>query len=203
MASLGDIETDIIAFVNKALRKSYSASGAELNIAIQTCLNDLANHNLLVGTDTDQTLVSGGKTLNYPTDFKQLISLTLIDSNSNEKAPLTKLKGGHKQYRELRLNDTSSGLTEFFSDFNSQFFLWRPADQAFTTNIEYYRYHPQDINSILFTKEFRNAIFYGTAFFESLFLKNAEGQSRWGPMFGNEKQLRRISTNTQPVIFNG
>ncbi len=203
MSTLGDIETGIVTFVNKALRKNYTVDGADLDIAIQICLNDAANHNLLVGTETSQTLIADDTTLDYPTDFKNLISLTLIDGNSNEKSPLIKLRGGHQQYRELRLNDDSSGLTEFYSEFNSQFFLWRPANQAYTTNIEFYRYHPQDINAILFTDEFRSMIYYGTAFFESMFIKNVEGSNRWGPMYANEKQLRRVSMNTQPSIIEG
>ena len=204
MAALGDIEAGILAFVNKALRKNYTEG--DLDVAILTCLKDLSNHGLLVGTDTSQTLVSGDETLNYPTNFKRLISLILIDGNGNEKSPLTKLRGGHEQYRKLRLNDAAVGTTQRYSEFDEQFFLWRPANQAYTTKIEYFRYHPKtaaDINNILFLEEFENAIFFGTAFWESFLIKNAEGQARWGPAYTNEKQLRRISMKTDPAIVNG
>ncbi len=203
---LGDIETEIIAFVNKALRKNYNIDGSgngNLDIAIQTCLNDLANHNLLVGTETTQTLVSGDTTLNYPTEFKRLISLTLIDSNSNTKRPLKKLRGGHEEYRTRMRNDSSVGFTSHYSEFNQKFFLLRPASQAFTTNIEFYKYHPQNINAIKFNEEFRNAIKFGTTFWEAFLIKNSEGESRWGPAYTNERNLRRISMNTQPSIVEG
>lgn len=204
MAALGDIESGILAFVNEALRKNFTAG--DLDVAILLCLKDLANHNLLVGTDTSQTLVADGTTLNYPTNFKRLISLVLIDGNSQPKRPLIALKGGHEEYEVLRRNDTNSGQTTHYSEFDEQFFLWRPADQAYTTNIKYFRYHPKTtaaINNILFGDEFENAIFYGTAFFKALLLKNAEGENRWGPMFINEKRMRRLSMKTDPAIVNG
>ncbi len=204
MSALGDIETGILAFVNKALRQSYAAGN--LDVAILTCLKDLANLNLLVGTETSQTLVADDTTLNYPTNFKKMISLVLIDANSNELTPLIPLRGGHDEYRQLRDNDNSSGDTTHYSEFNEQFFLWRPANQSYTTRIEHFRYHPKgasDINDILFKEEFENAIFFGTTYFESLLIKNAEGSVRWGPTYGAEKQLRRMSMKTDPAIING
>ena len=201
MSALGDIKTGILAFVNKALHKSYTTT--DLDIAIQACLNDMANHGLLVGTDTTQTLAIGDKTLAYPTDFKKMISITLIDGSSNEKSPLIKFGDGHKDYRRLRLNDTSNGLTEFYSELNEKFYLWRPPSQAFTVNMEYTRYHAQTVSDILFGEEFRNAVYFGTAFFESIFIKNKEGSDRYGPLYGNEKQMRRLSFNTQPSVVRG
>ena len=82
-----------------------------------------------------------------------------IMANGSKQFPLIGLKRGHPQYRELRHSDDSVGIPRWFSNFNSQFFLWRPPNQAFTSLIEYYKDHPQNVSSIEFDDSFRNAIY--------------------------------------------
>ena len=56
------IEKDnIITFVNEALRELYSDT--DLDVAIQTCLNDLSKEGLLVDTDDSPSLASSDTTL--------------------------------------------------------------------------------------------------------------------------------------------
>ncbi len=155
---------------------------------------------MLVGEDTSQSLVSGDTTLAYPTDFKQEIAIVLIDGNSNEKAPLKEFVDGHRQYRQLRLNDSNTGLTEFFSKFNEKFFLYRPANQAYTTRIEYNRFHPQTPEDILFTEQFRNVIKFGVTYYKSVLKNNTRYINTWGPTYFAEKKTRIISAPSEPAI---
>lgn len=196
---LGDIKTAIIAVVNEALRENYS----DLDTAIQLCLNDLSNADLLVGTDDTQTLSLGDLTLDYPADFKSLIALVLIDSSSVRQAPLKKLPRGHRHYRELRDNDASTGITSWFSEFDNKFWLWRPPNGSYTTEIEYNRRHPKTPGAILFGEDFRNAIYFGTTYYKALLTKKTEYIAIWHPRFLVEKEERRLAAPEQVRITRG
>lgn len=201
---LGDIVTDINAVVGEALHADDSAfSGKELHKAIQICLNDLSNEDLLVGTDDAQTLSSGDLSLNYPTDFKSPISIVLINSNSVRQAPLEKLKGGHKEYRRLRDNDSATGEPEYYSEFGDKFWLWRPSNGSYTVEIEYYRRHPQTPAAILFGEDFRNAIYFGTTYYKALLRKMTDHINIWLPVYLAEKNERRAAAPEQPRITRG
>lgn len=198
MAALGDIQSTILAFVNDALNEAYS--GTQLDIAIQACLNDLSNEDILVATDTSQSLTSSSVSLNYPTDFKGLISIVLINSSSVRQAPLIKLRGGHKEYRRLRDNDSATGEPEHYSEFDNKFWLWRPSNGAYTTEIEYYRKHPQTPADILFGEECRNAINFGTTYYKALLAKKTDYIRIWQPIWLAEKLERAAAANAEPRI---
>jgi len=191
-------KTDIISFVNNALEASLS--GTDLDNEIQTCLNDLCNYNLLVETDESQSLVSGDYVLEYPTRFKDLLNITLTDSSGNVYAPLIALPGGHEQYRELRDKDSSTGRPEYFSEFDEQFWLWQPPNASFDALIEYYKYHAQDVNNIEFGPEFINCLNFGVTFFRAVFKGRTKYVNIYGPLYGNEKEMRRENIKLQPAV---
>lgn len=198
---LDDIITDINAVVGEALHADDSSfSSTQLHRAIQLCLNDLSNENLLVGTDETQSLSSGDLSIDYPTDFKDLVSIILVDSSSVEGKPLIKLPGGHKEYRKLRDNDASTGVTSWYSEFDDKFWLWRPANGSYTPKIEYYRRHPKTPAAILFGEDFRNAIYFGTTYYKALLRKMTDHIAIWRPVYLVEKAERRAAAPEQPHI---
>ena len=154
------IKANILTFVNRALRRAET----DIDIDIQTTLNDLSNLDLLEAEDNTQTLSSGDTTLAYPTDFRGLVSIVLIDSSSVRRRPLTALPGGQSEYEDLRRQDAATSTPWSYAEFNKLFHLWRPPDQNFTTEIKYYRRHPQDLDNILFGDEFTNAVNFGAAY---------------------------------------
>lgn len=194
-------KSDIINDVNDNLQ--IAASGTDLDRAIIAVLTDMSNRALLVGTDADQTLVDGDLTLNYPTGFRSVINITLIDSSGAEKTPLIKLPDGHKEYRELRHNDSSTGTTEYYSEFNKKFYLWRPADQAYTTLIEYIKNHAKDADNIEFETEFENLMFAGTTFWYAAKMNRSSSVALWGPIYGAELKTAMLNRNVQPSIISG
>jgi len=194
-------KADILTFINDVLKRSETA--AQVAVPIQTVLNDLSNYDFLTETDTGQSLADGGLTLNYPTDFKGLVSIVLIDSSSVRQAPLKPLPGGHKEYRELRDNDSTTGEPEWYSEFDEKFWLWRPAGGTYTTEIEHYRFHPQDVDTILFGDEFRNAIYFGAAYFVALKYGLSRYIDIWGSLYEREKEMRRLNIWEQPHIIRG
>jgi hypothetical protein len=199
ITSVSEIEkTDILAFVNNALQESLS--GTDLDVEIQTVLNDLSNMNLLIASDETQSLASSDTVLDYPSLYKDLVEITLTDASSNVYAPLVELPGGHEEYRVLKGKSNSLGRPEFFSEFNEKFWLWYPSNGVYTALIEYYKYHAQDVNNIEFGPEFINCINFGTTFYRAAFKGRDKYVNIYGPLYGAEKELRRLNMPFQPAI---
>lgn len=193
-------KANILTQVNARLQTAFT----DIDSQVQEILDDLSEEDLLIGTDATQTLVSGNTTLNEPTGFRALVNIVLtITSSGSEQFPLIKLKGGHKQYRELRHNDDSIGIPRFFSNFNALFYLWRPANQAFTSLIEYYKEHPQDVDNIEFGDNFKNAIYAGATFKVALEAGRTRMIQLWGTVYQDAKQKRIDSMVYVPRIVEG
>ena len=191
---------DILTRVNERLQMAFT----DIDTQIQEILNDLSENDLLVGTDATQTLVSGDTTLAHPTGFRALVAITLtVTASGSAQHPLIKLKQGHKEYRGLRHNDDTVGIPRWFSDFNDLFFLWRPPNQAFTSLIEFYKDHPQDVDNIEFDDNYKNAINAGVAWKMAL----EKGRNRmiaiWGAVYADAKQKRINSFVHQPRFVRG
>ena len=198
-------KADILTEVNDNLQTSLT----DIDKFIQKTLDDLSEEDLLVSTDSTQTLVSGGTTLSEPTGFRALIPggiILTITSSSSRQAPLEKLPRGQKQYNQLRHNDSTTGIPRWFSNFNKLFFLWQPANQAFTSLIEFYKNHPTlsgETGSIEFDDNFKNAIYAGATFYASLKYARTKAISIWKPMYDDAKNKRIDSMPRQPRFVNG
>ena len=192
----------ILTDVNENLQTNFSAS--EIATRIQAILNDLSEADLLVGTDDTQTLVNGDTTLAHPTGFRALVAITLtVTSSSSEQFPLIKLKQGHAEYRGLRHGDDTVGIPRWFSDFNDLFFLWRPPNQAFTSLIEFYKDHPQDVDNIEFGDMYQDAIFAGVTWKMAIKKGRARMITLWGAVYADAKQKRIDSFVHQPRFVRG
>lgn len=200
---LGDIQTAVMEFVNDALNESYAITDTTFLRALQACLNDLANDDLLIGRDTSQVLTSSSLTLAYPTDYKSLISIILIDSSSVRQRPLEPLPDGYEGYGRLRNNDSNTSIPRWYAEHKSLFHLWRPPGGSYTSEIDYYRYHPQTPKDILFGDEFRNAVNYGTTYHRALFSKRMTDLNHWRPIYVEEKAKRRDAAPENPHFVRG
>jgi len=192
-------KANILTFVNSVLGRSET----DIDVQIQTVLNDLSKHNLLVDEDTDQSLSSGNTTLNYPTGFKELVAIVLNDG-TYDGPPLKKIPGGHKEYRQWMEDETSTDYSEpeWYSEYDSKFYVYHPANGDYTATIEYYKYHPKDVDSIEFGDEFTNCLYFGTTFEVACKLGLSRYISIWGPRYEKEKQEMIDNSNQQPYIVD-
>lgn len=195
------IKADMIGFINEALLLELEDDSTELDVAIQLCLNDLSNCNFLTAEDVSQSLVAGGLTLNYPTAFKQLISIVLNDG-SYDSEPLKPIPGGMAEYGRLMKNYNSglAGEPTHYTEFNKKFYIYPPADQAYTAKIKHYKFHAQSVDSIEFSDEFTNTVLFGTAYFKALLMSRPNDMAKWGQIYTNEKNLRWLEMPTEPQI---
>lgn len=195
------VKADIVTAVNKKLKKSFSDD--DIDEAILSTLTDMSNRDLLVGTDDSQELEADDTTLDYPTGYRTQISITLIDESEVESQPLEKLPGGHNQYRHLRDNDNSNGRPDFFSEFKEQFYLWRPADQDYTSLIEYYKDHAADVDNIEFETKHQSVMYAGVAFWAATNRNMKTYMALWGPLYERELNAAEANMVRQPYIVRG
>jgi len=191
------LKASILSFINSKLERSET----DIDEEIITIANDLSNRNMLVGADTSQSLVAGGTTLDYPTRFKEAIAITLNDG-SKWLAPLRKLPGGMQRYREL-VADNNTGdrdEPEYYAEFNSKLYLWPTADGAYTSNIEFYKYHAQSADTIEFGDEFTNCFNFGATFEVSRNFGLERYMNIWGLAYAEEREMRDLNFEHQPYI---
>ena len=82
-------KANILTRVNERLQTAFT----DIDTQIQEILDDLSEEDLLVATDSTQTLSSGDTVLLEPTGFRALIAITLtITSSGSQQYPLIKLK---------------------------------------------------------------------------------------------------------------
>ncbi len=196
------VKADILTEVNENLLGGFSAG--DITTRIQAILDDLSEEDLLEDTDGTQTLVTDGTTLNEPTDFRALIDIVLtVTATGSEQFPLIALRGGIKEYDQLRHNDNSVGIPRWFANSNGKFFLWRPANQAFTSLIRYYKNHPQDVDNIEFGDNFKNAIYAGVTMKMAMKMSNTRMISQWAAIYVDAKQKRIDSIVHIPRFVRG
>lgn len=194
------LKADILTRVNSRLQLAETNIDAQ----IQEILDDLSEEDLLEDTDVTQTLVTDSPTLNEPTGFRALIDIVLtITSSGSEQFPLIPLKRGIVQYDQLRHNDNSVGIPRHFANSNGKFFLWRPANQAFSSLIRYYKDHPQDVSNIEFGDNFRNAINAGVTMKVAMDKSNTRMINQWAAIYGDAKQKRIDSIAHIPRFVHG
>ena len=158
-------KAQILSFTNSRLQRADAAS--DIEESIKMILRDIASYYVLTDTDTTQTLTTTDLTLDYPSDAldgeQAIKSVILTDSSSVQQAPLIYLPGGWREYNRL-MEQFTSGNRSYPSHmvcFRRKIYLWPAPSQAYTTSIEYLKRHPEDVDNIEYTEDWRNAILFG------------------------------------------
>ena len=194
MAAIGDIKADIISLYNQATVGKLADDSTDLDIAIQLCLDDLSKDlDALKETYEDAVLEEDTNFIDLPTDYKMLISIVLLDSSGNRQVPLQIIPGGQVRYEDLLENSSAVSTPRLFWEDNDGFWLYPPSNGDYTSEIQYYRYHPTgQLTDILFPKFMTNAVKYGTVFFRQLLKGNRKYITIWGPTYEAEKEKCRL-----------
>jgi hypothetical protein len=196
----------VIAFWNEARKGKLASTATALDIALQACLDDLSNFNFLLKSDTGQTLTSSSKYLEYPTLYKKVVKGGIVLNDGNyDLSPLIKLPGGWEEYGQLMRSFNDGGRTTptNFAEIDRKFYLYRPPGASYTSKIWFYKYHAQDVATIEFGDEFKNAICFGTVYFKSTIQGNAKYEAIWEPRYREQKALCRLNMPSQPAIVRG
>ena len=190
------LKADILTFVNAKLNRAET----DIDTEIQTVLNDLSDEYLLTSSDLSQSLAGGSTYLVYPTNFKEIIALVLSDSVQSY-IPLK--PQSYAEYLEAMTYNASTGKPEYYSEYDGKFYMYpapNAADTAYTAKIEYYRYHPQDVATILFRDEFKNAINFGVTAEVAASKKLVDYISLWGQRYEIEKNKRSSNVPKRAYI---
>lgn len=104
------------------------------------------------------TIAIGTPNYDPPDDFKELISIVLADAtdDGDELEEIT-----WQKYLRNVSGSTSNNEPTSYVENDEQIWLYPTPDYAYTPKIYFYRYHPDDITTILFTEPFRKCIYDG------------------------------------------
>ena len=194
------LKADILTFVNEALEEDLS--GTELDLAIELTLTDMSDYNLLVAQAGPESIAIGDQSITTPTGFREALVVQLTHTDTSKlKEPLNKLPGGLKEYRELMAESSSNAEPRWWTESDGTFFLYPPANAAYTGLIDFYKDHPEDADNIEYGDEFSNCVRYGTAFHYAMLKTRERYMNIWGPKYDAEKSLRRaVIDNKYPCI---
>ena len=178
------LKADILAFANSKLNRSET----NIDIEIQTVLDDLADESLLIGSDITQSLADGTQSLNYPAGIKELRTIVLSDANQSYP-PLEPMSW--EDYKKAISYGGSNGRPESFAEYNGKYYLYPQSDGVFTAAIDYYKYHANSVSSIEFADEFRNCIYFGVTAEIAIGKNLTNYVNIWLPRYQAEKSKRK------------
>lgn len=193
---------DILTFVNNVLHRSPAET--DINVQIQTVLDQLSQGPFIEATDSTQSLTSSSEYLTKPDQCFSLVSIVLNDG-SNDLEPLKPMPGGYKALRE-ELGEAQAVTVSnplYYAEFGGYFWLWPQPAQSYTARIDYYKLHDTDgaeNDDIEFGDEWKNAIQFGSAFEAACKFKLADYIEIWGARYRDEKDKQRLAHPGVPRI---
>lgn len=190
--------SEILSFVNNVLLRTED----DIDLQLQSVLDDLSQGPYLAAVDTDQTLVDDDESLDLPDNYYSMVSVVLHDGTSWLR-PLKAFPGGYKAYRDQRGDVMSIMVShpEWYTVWQGEIWLWPIPGQSYTSRIDFWKVHDQDVATIEFDEEFRRAINFGTTFEIAMKFKLPDAIQLWGPRYANEKENMRLSHVGQPRII--
>ena len=191
------VKADILSFVNNRLKENFT----DVDDEIKATLADLSKFNLLTADAVEDAKVSGDFTIDYPTLFKKLVSITPNDGSVNRR-PMLPIPGGYKEFRSIKSWEQSNSTAGqfYYAEYNKKFYFYPTLTDSFTFTIEYYQHSAGDVDNIDFGDEFRNAINYGACYHAALFRKKTSYIEIWLPVYLAERQSMISLNPPQPSI---
>jgi len=190
-------KASILTFASAAWNTTFS--GTTLDEAIKATLGDLNTSELLTDWDESQTLVSGGTSLAYPTNYKSVISIQLASSTGYKYDPLIELPGGMRALKQLIYGTSPTGIpTHFVEDIDQEkFLLYLPANGAYTTEINFWAEHPLDADGIIYPSKFQHLLNVGATYWLAVLRRNKEYINHWGQVYASTRQ--RMESQVAPT----
>jgi len=193
------LKAAILTFVNDALHRSPALT--DIDIQIQSVLDELSQGPYIEATDDDQTLEDGDEYLAKPSGYFSMISIVLNDG-SCDLSPLKPFPGGYKAYRDARADAEAATASQplYYVMWGDSIWLYPTVGQDYTVRIDYYKLHAQDVDTIEFNDDWRRAINFGAVFEVACKYKLGDYMAIWGPRYEMEKEKMRLSHPAQPSI---
>jgi len=187
-------KAEILAFTNSRLNRADT----DIDESVKLVLRDIANQRVLKSEDTTQTLTSSSYYLTYPTDALDgedaIISVVLTDSSSNIGEPLVTIAAGWKEYK-LRMEDFTSSARSEPCDMithDRKIYPWPAPNGTYTSSIWYYKRHDETADTIEFSEDWRNALYFGVTMEVAIHHKMVDQIKLWTARYEREKEYQRM-----------
>ncbi len=192
-----------LTFVNSVLRRTET----DVNVELQTVLDELSDLYLLIGQDTSQTLSDGSVSFSKPSLCIEVTQITLNDG-SYDLRPLIALPGGYKEYLRLIANISTGdrSVPRWRTEHNGVYYVYPTSGGSYTSTIDFYKRHADHADGaddISFGDEFRSCIYWGVTFYVALKYGLSRYFDLWGTKYANEYTKRGMLFKRQPSIVQG
>jgi hypothetical protein len=105
------------------------------------------------------SLAVGEDNIDYPVDLR-IVDSVVVNDGTYDSRPLEKFRDGFNGYLLEKEDLTSAGYSEpkRYIERGNKIYFAPAADKTYTVKIWFWRYHPSDIDNILFGDEFTEAV---------------------------------------------
>ena len=149
-------KAEILVVVNARLGRAETDIDEELRSA----LYDISGWADFLLTESDTSTVDGTASYAFPDNCKQMLWIMLDAGKDGKRTdPLTKIPmEGYLTYRD---NETTADEDEpeYYAIHNELIYPYPVPDAIYVMSQYYSRYHPNDLATILFGEQFREAIY--------------------------------------------
>lgn len=190
----------ILTFMNEQLQRTET----DIDAAIRSVLNELNRHELLQAEEPG-TISQGDSSLDKPDDYKSYISLQLT-ANGTISDPLRPMGGGMKGMEEARANingGLGTGPPWFYASYEDKIQILSAADKDYTYTFKYYRTHPRDVGTILYSDLWENVFNFGVTYYTAVKFGITSKVALWQPIYLAERELQILSTPRHIRIAGG
>lgn len=151
-------KSQILTFVNKALERDETDIDLELN----RVLFDISTAgNFLADIDTSNTIDDSDSIIDYPTNWKALDNIRLLDGNGRFTDYLDEIS--YNEYLSSQFLNMKSQPTAF-AVWNEQILFTPIAPEEYTVYLSYFKIHPATPDSIQFDDRFLSVLQSGVTF---------------------------------------
>ncbi len=182
-------KNEITVVVNENLERTETDIDDKIK-AILKKLSRLGDWDCL-GVSDSLTLASGAAEVAFPDGYRKVKAIW-VPGGTTEMA---KFESPRPPEGKL-----SQGKPTMYEEFEGKFRFDRVADQEYTIPLDYWRYHPDSVGTILFGEEFRLCLEYGASWLVAQKYGRLDQVAIFMPLFNAEVSNLRDDEKTQPTF---
>jgi len=182
-------KAEVLSVVNARLARGETS----IDIELRNILYDISTRENFLGKEATRDTVVDQYVYSLPDNFKDMNTLRLNDTALLKRITFENLQ---KTYIDI----TSSGEPEYYALKNNYLWLDIKPNAVFTMRLWYSIYHPDDVESIEFAEQFREAINEGVIMKICEKYEDWEGVKGHLPLYEREIQ-KRIDSVERTMYF--
>lgn len=139
-------KAEVLVAVNKRLIRAET----DIDVELRQALKHISGAGKFLPDSTTDTIADGDTEMDYPTDCSVLKAIFIDDS----EVPLDRMSYPRNDEGELEVGEPTA-----YEEFDGKIRFDKEVDADYDVRIDYWKWHPESLTTILFGDEFREAIY--------------------------------------------